>query len=205
MSIYSNIADYLDVPIENLGHVMSGTGVIIGALTALWTAIYVTRKYYRAQQREWELHRKQRVTETFRQLHQQLWETPDIVKVRRCIVNDSEYEEYLEPVLVARNASDRNRLSTAENDVIEALDRYLATISRLKMFMDDEHLTKTEVEAWKKLLWQNFGTRTRENRLELAHYIETHWGADLLDQPNFIQRIRQSLTARLSGYLKPAR
>ena len=59
------------------------------------------------------------------------------------------------------------------------------------MFIDEEELNKRQVDAWNRLLWQNFGQRVREDRAELEVYIENHWGEGLLEPPNWFERLKK--------------
>lgn len=171
------------IPAAEFGPLVGGVGVFLGAVIALVTAILITHRHNNAQRHEWEQERRKRVADTFRQLHESLWKDAGVVKIRRSIVNDTEYQRDLLPVLVKRNATERNTLDREENNVIEDLDRYCGTMLRLETAMKDLPLTEREEKLWRKLLWRKWQQRIREDRPELYTYIERYWGEELLTDP----------------------
>ena len=169
-----------------VGQIVSGISLLFGAGVALWTAINVTRRQGAAQQKEWNELRRSAASDTLRALHHQFWQDEDVVKIRRCVVNDVEYNEYLKPVLARRNALPRgtpNTLSREDNDVLEEVDRYCGTMLRIKSFIQDYALTPTESELWRTLLWSHWREKIKSDRAELRDYIAAHWDKELLTEP----------------------
>jgi hypothetical protein len=120
-------------------------------------------------------------TDTFRALYAQFWQNASVAKIRRCVVNDQEYAT-IAPVLSRRNAEypESNNLCKSDNDVLEEIDQFCATLVRIRSYADHERMTPRQLDVWNKVLGNFWLERIKTERDEFHTYIKNHWPKDLL-------------------------
>jgi len=70
---------------------------------------------------------------TFRALYAEFWANEKVAHVRKYLSSEDEYRK-LDIILTKRLSTNENLLSSDENDVLESLDRFCATMMRILYF-----------------------------------------------------------------------
>jgi hypothetical protein len=105
-----------------IGPYLSGIALMIAAAAAWNTYIFYHK---RTMEDNW-------VT-TFRALYGEFWNNEQMAQIRKYLSSDEEYQK-LDKILTKRLEKRENSLSSEENDVLERLDRFCATMVRVLYF-----------------------------------------------------------------------
>jgi len=166
--------------LSNLGTFIGGISLFTSAIVILFEAQTVTAKNHRFEQYT-------SAVNSFRALYREFWGEPTNAEVRRWIISAVEYESSLLPVLTERNkdpSSSGNRLDARNNETLDKLDRFLASLVRIRSFSlspEYTYISKAQQPLWTKILNREFWIHfIYKNREELWTYLYRHWKVDLL-------------------------
>jgi hypothetical protein len=162
------ISSTLAWTLGQLGPVLSGISLLIGAIVAWYVYFKFNRK---------DLY--QRWVDSFRVLYEEFWSNEEMGTIRMWIVSDQLYSTNLEQVLIRRNGQpdNHNNLDANDNKVLNSLDRFCSLMVRAQSFASDRqnmrHLTPEQRALWSKLLYTGFWAG--RGRTELEKYVAKQW------------------------------
>lgn len=107
--------------------------------------------------------------ETFRELHAEFWNDPDMAKVRNWIACDEAYQE-LEPVLRKRAGG---QVAASEYEKLEKVDKFCAFMIRI-VRISAKTMTKEHKQMWNEVFYR-YWLHSYHGRLLLADYIRHYW------------------------------
>lgn len=160
-----NIIDMLN----KIGPFLSGIGMMLTAAAA-WASFLLIHRH--------TLHRNW--VDSFRVLYNEFWKDENIIKVRRMIANDVEYEK-VEQILLERLKEKRNLLTPEDNKVIDYIDGFCALLMKIEFF-DRNHMTPEQRKLWERTYVTYWISKIKE-RDALVKYISEYWKDIVLQSP----------------------
>lgn len=147
--------------VGEFGQLLSGIGLITGAIIGIYTAVI-----YNARQRDdaW--------LDRFRGLYEEFWKNPEMEEVRRWIVNENDYKN-LDQLLRKRNETRECVVSIDDHKKLEKIDKFCSLMVRARTFGELEMRPRQRL-LWSKLLY-GFWHEKMKNRESLRTYIRIHW------------------------------
>src|SRR5450631_3830406 len=114
-----------------LGPLISGFALILTA-SAAWVTYFLIAR--RTVQNAW--------IDTYRVLNAEYWKDDNIAAVRHWITSEVAYAD-VEKVLNERLKAKENRLTSADNEVLEKIDKLCASLVRIQFF-ESSNMTKRQ-------------------------------------------------------------
>ena len=144
-----------------LGPFISGVALLVAAIAAWFTFYFL---HLKGRRDTW--------IENYQSLYKEFWDAPGNAIVREQISNDAEYKT-LAPILVRRNKSPNNSLSSEESEALDRLDRFLSIFARLR-FWRKVGMSKYQKELY-RISFTHYWAEKINSREELKEYIDRYW------------------------------
>lgn len=141
---------------------VSSIGVLVGAVSAIVTLIFITFEKKRTDQNN-----------EFREIFQHFWDDEKVELARHIIDYEQEYKKALNAITKATKPSENENFSDKEIACIEAIDKFCAIIARLNFYGLLPLYGKQKALSDK--MFVNHWVAKIESRTELKEYIQKFW------------------------------
>jgi hypothetical protein len=146
--------------LKNNATILTAIGLLLTG-TGAWATFFLISR--RTVQISWGV--------GFRQEYAEFWKDDVVAVARRWITNDIEYAG-ISGLLAARIQKDENELSPDDNEKLDKIDRFLASLLRMHLF--SKFGTRPQRRTW-TVTYNRYWVPLIKSRTELREYAKKYW------------------------------